>query len=1120
MERFPALTRTRLKQLAGDMKALIYPQLCQVDKLLMSGPTDRINYNQATKLNYKPVKLGQPLGPLWSTFWFRIEAKAPPSWAGKRIDLLWNSLSEATLWRDGKPVQGLNFPYGERPDVILTEKATTGQKFSFYVEMACNTAYGVWLDDKSPHAPPFSLERCELALFDPLAWEMYLDFVVLQELEAELVADNGASDMTFAGTLLFELNRFANEYDLTDKATWTKTQKILKDLYKNHNPSSVHHAYAVGHGHLDTAWLWPIAETYRKLLRTWTNQLGIMEAYSDYKFACSAAFHYQAMKERHADVYKRAKEKVKDGRWIPVGGTWIEPDCNMPSGESLSRQFLYGQRFFAKEFGKRCREFFNPDVFGYSGQLPQIMKLVGIDYFITSKLHENELNKPLYNTFVWQGIDGSEVITHFPPLRFFNVSATVPDMRDLLKRFRDHDRSSASVILYGYGDGGGGPTKEMVERLRRYRDLQSLPQTVMGSPQEYFSAIASETKNLQRHTGEIYFEYHRGTYTSQSWIKKANRQAEFLLHDIEFLSAVASRTRAFQYPQAEIESLWKSLLLNQMHDILPGSSIKPVYEDARKDFANIQTSGHKLKEAALAALIGEKQKPASKSDLVPINTIPFERHGVCKRTDGKLVFIRSHAYGPGEVLSLDDLADTLSDRSLASICPTVTEVGKKIVLENLHLRAEFTRGGDLVSLIEKPTRREVLAAPGNRLQIFDDKPAVYDAWQLELYHLKTMKECPPADSYSILGQPTFAHRFDTRKSDTYVSGTYDLSTNQTIASAPIAQGSSNHGPSIYALNNHLPRHESEDTYIPANRKSASYTPGGRTSNAPRATTQGSQSRRSRALPRSSDGEKEQHLLRVEVQFNRRIGKNSSMSQIVRLDAASPCLEFHCRVNWQEKHKVLKVLFPVNVQSMNAAYDIQFGAIDRPTHFNTSFDLAKFEVCAHKWADLSEHGFGVALLNNCKYGHSVFANEMRITLLRAPQKPDDTADIGEHEFSYAIMPHAGTWQESGVVAEAYRFNVPVTWAQSTVPLAVRSFFATNDNNLVLDTVKKAEDSEALILRLYECHGARGTARLQVNVPFSGAVFCNILEDEFKTVKSIHNELIIPYEPFQIISLKLT
>jgi alpha-mannosidase len=1052
MERFPALTRTRLKQLAGDMKALIYPAVHQVDKLVMAGPTERISYDEATKLKYKPVKLGQQLGPQWSTFWFQIEASVPAEWAGQRVDLLWNSLSEAQLWIDGKPIQGLNLPYGERPDALLTQKASAQQKFSFYVEMACNTSYGVWLEPKSPHAEPFSLERCELGLFDPLAYSLYLDFVVLQELEVEMSTDNAASDMPFAGKLLFELNRFANEYDLTDKTTWNKAHKILKDLYKAHNPTVTHTSYAVGHGHLDTAWLWPIAETYRKCLRTWTNQLAIMDAYDDYKFACSAAFHYHFMKDKHPEIYKRVKQKAKSGQWIPVGGTWIEPDCNLPSGESLARQFLFGQRFFEKEFGQRCREFFNPDVFGYCGQLPQIMKLSAIDHFITSKLHENELNKPKHHTFIWQGIDGSEIITHFPPLRFFTVPVTVADMRNVFKRFTDHDFSNTSVILYGHGDGGGGPTKEMVERLRRYQDLQGIPKAHLASPQSFFDTIVPIADRLPKQVGEIYFEYHRGTYTSQAWIKKANRKTEFLLHNIEFLASVALKTKKTPYPEKELQHLWQLLLLNQMHDILPGSSIELVYKDAAKDFAELESAGSQLEENALLALTDIKMAgPKDRQKLIPINTTSFARQEISQTANGELAVVQAPSYGIGEII---DYGQSENKKLFAP--PTITEKSNKIILENTYLKATFNHGGDLISLIEKTSGRESLSAPGNRLQVFSDKPAVYDAWQLELYHLETVKDCPPADNWSI-----------STKSNS-VANSY-----QSRTLAP-RQGKSPTSKTVNTVN--LP----DDNGAVTN-------------------------------------------LRAEIKFERKIGKNSSMTQTVRLDAGSRRLEFHCHVDWHEAHKVLKVLFPTNVQSMEATYDTQFGSLHRPTHFNTTHDMAKFEVCAHKWADLSEHGFGVALLTESKYGYSVFDNEMRVTLLRSPKLPDSNADMGEHHFSYAIMPHTGSWQKAGVVAEAYKFNVPIVWgkaaADNTIPQDMQSYFSINDPNLVIETIKKAEDSSAIVVRLYECHGARGIAKLKTSLPFNTAHLCNLLEDDAESINIEKNEIEIPYTPFQIISLKL-
>ncbi len=1047
MERFPALTRARLKQLASDMKALIYKERRPVDKLLMAGPTERINYEAGTKLKYKPVKLGQQLGPQWSTFWFEIEATAPSEWAGQRIDLLWNSLSEATLWIDGSPAQGLNFPYGERPDAVLTKKASPKHKSSFYVEMACNTPYGVWLEPKSPHVHPFALEQCEIALFDPLAWELYFDFAVLQELEAEMSADNGASDMPFAGKLLFELNRFANEYDLTNKTTWTKAQKILKELYKAHNPTVAHHVIATGNAHLDTAWLWPLAETYRKCLRTWTNQLAIMDTYEDYKFACSAAFHYQIMKDKHPEIYRRAKQKAKTGQWLPIGGTWIEPDCNIPSGESLARQFIFGQRFFEKEFGQRCKEFFNPDVFGYSGQLPQIMKLAGVDHFITVKLHENELNKPPHHLFFWEGIDGSQILTHFPALRFCNVPALVSDLRNVFKRFTDHDYSDHSMILYGYGDGGGGPTKDMVERLRRYKDLQGIPKTKMDSPQSFFDAISHTHPDLPKQVGEIYFEYHRGTYTSQAWIKKANRKAEFLLHDIEFLSTVAFRTKRATYPVEELDALWKLVLLNQMHDILPGSSIEDVYKDAKEDFIQIESTGNELKEKAIRAVTAASTNNNGKGQhgFIPVNTTSFMREEVCQTPSGKLVIAKAPSYGLGEIIDhkqVDEIAHFIS--------PTVTEQKNKVILENAYLRAAFNHGGDLISLIEKGSGRETMFSSGNRLQIFEDKPPVYDAWQLELYHLETIKDCQPAHKYSIVTNAESAA----------------LSSSQTLprqAKSPAKTGDEN---------------------------KASKNKG--------------------------------YGLRAEIQFERKINQNSSMIQTVRLDAGSRRLEFHCNVDWHESHKVLKVLFPVNVRAMEATYDIQFGSLQRPTHFNTSYDMAKFEVPAHKWIDLSESGFGVSLLTESKYGYSVFANEMRITLLRSSKLPDPNADMGKHQFSYAIMPHKNTWQEAGIVAEAYKFNSPLLWAHKThgSSPAMHSYFSIEDSNLVIDTVKKADESNAVIMRLFECHGARGNAKLKTTLPFNHAHLCNLLEDEIKTINIVNNEIELPYTPFQIITVKLS
>jgi alpha-mannosidase len=536
-------------------------------------------------------------------------------------------------------------------------------------------------------------------------------------------------------------------------------------------------------------------------------------------------------------------------------------------------------------------------------------------------------------------------------------------------------------MLYGWGDGGGGPTKQMLEILRRAQDLQGLPRTVQRSSDEFFERLEQDITDRPTMVGELYFEYHRGTYTSQALTKKNNRRAEELLHDLEFLAAV----RGEKYSE-ELRRLWEIVLLNQFHDILPGSSITLVYEDTAKQFEDVFARGNAL------------LKEYSGDGDTPYNTIGFARAEVDDR-DSELQFITAPAYGQGEISSTEDKV-------------LLTQNGDEIVLENTHLRATLNTGGRLTSLVVKENNRESLAGAANVFEIYDDRPTAYDAWDADPFHLETGKECAPATSFEIIPQ--------------------------------------------------------ED-------------------------------------------------LRAEVRFEYEVGNGSTLRQTVRLDAASRRLEFHCDADWNESHKFLKVAFPVAVHGSNATYEMQFGNVERPTHYTTPYDLARYEVPMHRWFDFSEHGFGVAILNDCKYGGSTFGNTMRLSLLRAPKSPDPQCDVGHHEFSFAIMPHTGGWREAGVVAEAARFNNPLRWG-NIAPL--QSPFATvDDNNLVLDTIKPAEDSDATVLRFYEAHGARGVARVQLAKEYSSAVFCNVLEDEGEAVERDGDTLLIPYTPYQIVSVKL-
>ncbi|MEA2286230.1 MAG: alpha-mannosidase, partial [Solirubrobacteraceae bacterium] len=576
-------TRDRLTHTEQRLAGLVHAVRAPVERMALSGPTERIDHAAAQHLPYRDVALGEPLGPLFATYWLRVEATVPETWAGSRVDLLLDTRSEATLWLDGRAVQGLNSAASQpRPDATVLPSATGGERLRLELEIACNDPFGYGERGQGTRGPyrtvsPFVLDACELMRFDAEAWRLTFDFAVLRALEAE-----DGVDPSFAGELLAELNAFCNIWDADDRATWGPAAEILTGLYERHADGGPHELSAIGHAHLDTAWLWPLEETWRKAQRTFSTQARLMDEYPEHHFAASQAQHYAWVKERDPALWEDIRERVARGQWIPVGGTWIEPDCNLPSGESLARQLLHGQRFFERELGRRCTELWQPDVFGYTGQLPQLMRQAGMSRFLTQKLSWNRFNAPEHHTFTWQGIDGSEVLTHFPPADTYNAEATVEELHRSMRAYRDHDRSRESLLVFGHGDGGGGPTRGMLERLRRTRDLRGMPRTAIRHPEVFFDRLEADAGELRTIVGELYFEYHRGTYTSQAALKRGNRRSEAALHDAELLAAVAARLGRAHYPREALAEAWRVLLVSQFHDILPGTSITEVNERARR----------------------------------------------------------------------------------------------------------------------------------------------------------------------------------------------------------------------------------------------------------------------------------------------------------------------------------------------------------------------------------------------------------------------------------------------------------------------------------------------------------------------------------------------------------
>ncbi len=979
-------TRERLARLEERLAAAVYPERVGVGALLLAGPVDRIGHAAAQGLEYRSVAPGEQLGPLFATYWLRAQATVPDAWAGARVDLLLDTRSEGTLWLDGRAVQGINSSGTQpRPDATLIAGARGGERVAFEVEIACNDPFGYGEAGQGERGAlrsvsPYVLDACELARFDPAAWRLLHDYAVLRALELE-----PGLDPSFAGELLAGLDAFATALE-----TGADGAPLLEDLYARHADGGPHSVSAVGHAHLDTAWLWPLGETWRKAQRTFATQVRLMDEYPEHVFCASQAQHYAWVKERDPGLWEAIRERVARGQWVPVGGSWIEPDCNLPSGEALARQLLHGQRFFERELGRRCTELWQPDVFGYPAQLPQLMRLAGMSRFLTQKLSWNRYVAPEHHTFTWQGLDGSEVLTHFPPTDTYNAEATVRELRRGVRDYRDHVHSRESLLVFGHGDGGGGPTRAMLERLRRVRDLRGLPRTELRAPQDFFDCLEDDARDLHTVAGELYLEYHRGTYTTQAALKRANRRCEAALHDAEALAAVAARLRGASYPRAELAEAWRVLMVNQFHDILPGTSITEVNVRARAELAEVEATAGVLADAALAALGEPGGAPQA------VNTTPFARRAVVRDAAGALAVVDAPPYGPAVPAHAEPVRARRTPDGGA-------------VLENEHLSATLTAGGALASLVHRATGREALSAPGNRLELYEDHPVAYDAWDVDPAHLATGSDCPPAAGVAELGAEE---------------------------------------------------------------------------------------------------------LRAEVVFEREVGAASRLRQSFRLDAGARRLEVHTTADWHEEHRLLKVAFPLAVHAAEATFETAFGAARRPTHRSTRRDEARYEVPGHRFADLSEHGFGVALLTDSKYGYSALGDTLRVSLLRAPKAPDPEADMGEHAFAYAIHPHAGGWQDGGVVAEARAFNAPL---RVGVGLQAGSWAQVDAPGLVLDTIKLAEDSRALVLRLYEAHGGRGRARIRLAVPWTTARRVNLLEDDLGPAAADGGAIVVDYRPWEIVTL---
>ncbi|MCS6950542.1 MAG: alpha-mannosidase [bacterium] len=1031
MLKHPELTLSRVERfIRNELQSRIWQAQITM-QAAVHRPQGRVRPQDAPALEYTPVEPGYAWGPIWSDAWFRFTAVVPPEWRGGSVCALIDPGAEAVVWVGDDPRQGIDEHHRE---YLVTESAQGGEEVTLYVQATGMNPY-VSVDARPVEPPPnpFTFRYASLALWDREVTALYLDMRVALEVLKELPEHEPRR-----AQLLYALNAAVNAFDPNDRRSLTRCRRIVAEAYNKPACPSAHEISAIGHAHIDTAWLWPTERTQQKCIHTFATALRLMEMYPEYRFICSQAQQYAWVKELAPRLYERIKRKVREGRWEVAGSMWVEADCNITGGESLVRQILYGKRFWMQEFGIETVDLWLPDVFGYAACLPQILKKAGIRYFLTQKISWNQFNRFPHHTFLWQGIDGTRIFTHFPPADTYNGNMTPRELMYHVRNFKEHDRARRALYIYGYGDGGGGPTMQMLEYARRLRDVEGMPRVTLEFARDFFAKAEAEAKDLPVWVGELYLELHRGTYTTQARNKRHNRKSEFLLREAEFLSCVRPDGLK-NYPARELERAWKLVLLNQFHDIIPGSSVNEVYRDSERDYAEVREIGERIVADALQAMAEQVNTEGTEHPVLVVRTTP-------PAASPQLVAVplpdgftpRSALYGETELpvqvvqqdgrryalfrdwCSYEGYAYTLYDLREEPCEEANPFTVSPRVLDNGILRIEFDAQGLIEHIYDRENGHDAIAPgeKGNQLQLFEDKPLFWDAWDIDLFYQEKGRVITELDSVEV------------------------------VETGPV---------------------------------------------------------------------------RAAIRFTRTFG-NSRIVQTVQLAKDSRRIDFVTEVDWHEEYQLLKAAFPVAVNSQRATYEIQYGHVERPTHYNTSWDMARFEVAAQKWVDLSEHSYGVALLNDCKYGHDVFGNTLRLTLLRAPKAPDPEADMGRHQFTYSLLPHAGSLQEAGVIEEAYQLNCPPRAV--LLPAGQRgkmptegAFFEVSRDGVIIESVKKAEDEDAIIVRLYEAYNSRGGVRVSTRLPVREAVLCDLLERDLQPLPLEDGSFVIPIQPFEIVTVKL-
>ncbi len=1012
MPDFTPYTRTDMDYTLRFIAEAVYTKIGDLTITAWRTP-EPVPYTQRESGVELHLNIGDSWGGLFDCAWFHFTGQMPEAAKGLPVVLLLDVNGEMCVY-DGKgqPVRGLTNATSEydyslgRPGkrvLPFAEPALGLESVDVWADAGCNDLFGRLQENGT-------VKEASIAVCNPVVRALYYDYEVLLDFLKALPEDSARYQQI--------------RYALRD-ATWAlasgftleaaqAAREILRPMLAQRGGDPSIHISAIGHAHMDLAWLWPLRETKRKIIRTVSTVLANMQLYPNYHFGASQAQLFQWIKDEAPELYERVRAAVKSGRFEAQGAMWVEADTNVSGGEALVRQVLLGKRFFKEEFDVDVRYLWLPDVFGYTAALPQILKKAGVDYFMTQKISWNLVNRFPHQSFHWVGHDGSEVLTHMLPEETYNSSASPRALHKVEKNYLDKGVSNHALLLFGIGDGGGGPGEEHLERLERLGNMAGLQPLVQQPSVKFFDTWSKQAERFPTWVGELYLERHTGTLTTEARNKWYNRKMEQSLRELEWSALLAGGS----YPADRLKTIWQEVLLYQFHDILPGSSIKRVYDESVARYASlhaeVENSIQNLEQSVATGInTSAMTRPA-----VLFNSLSWQRDAWMK------------AHNTWKQVHVPSLGYTAIDYAQPDTYPTVQATAD--LLENDLLRVQFGSDGAIISVFDKQNNREVLPSGtlANQLSVYRDDG---DAWDIPLdYARQTPRSM------------------------------------QLTASAAAVDG-------------------------PHASLTQTYTLG-----------------------------------------------HSELVQEIILNAGSRCIEFNSRLHWRETATMLRASFPVAVHADEATFEIQFGHIRRPTHRNTSWDLAKDEVAHQKWVDLSQRNYGAAVLNDSKYGCKVKQGVIDLTLLRSvpypgPKLVEDNqvqpgeahhhyTDQCEHVFRYAFYPHSGDAVAGEVVRAAYEFNYPLRSIETTPQPGLRaasfSMLQIDSPDIIVEAVKKAEDSDAVIVRLYEGSHSSVETTMHIGVQAAKVEETNLMEESIHEVPLNNGSIQLSFQPFEIKTIKIS